>query len=190
MAMSLQFTLHGLSPSDALMTYIEKRARKLGTLNGRIVNCRVAFEAPHRHSREGRRYRVRIDVRFPGEEIVVSHDLGESERDAYAAIDEAFDEARRRLREHAAIRRGDVKRHEGARHGWVRKLYTYEGYGFIESDDGEEVYFHRNAVRNNAFARLRLGARVRFVDEEGEDGVHARSVSLLRGGHVRPTGSG
>lgn len=182
--MPLQVTFHGVSTSSSLATYIEKKARKLDELYGRIVHCRVAFEVPHRHSREGRRYRVRIDLRFPGEEIAISRDLGDSELDAYATIDEAFDEAKRRLADHAAIRRGDVKRHDGARHGWISKLFTYEGYGFIESEEGEEIYFHRNAVLNKAFDRLKRGARVKFLEEEGDDGVHATSVSLLRGGHV------
>ncbi|HEY1959840.1 MAG TPA: HPF/RaiA family ribosome-associated protein [Polyangiaceae bacterium] len=184
MQMPLQVTFHGVSSTNALANYIEKKARKLDELYGRIVNCRVAFEVPHRHSREGRRYRVRIDLRFPGEEIAISRDLGDSELDAYATIDAAFDEAKRRLADHAAIRRGDVKRHELPRHGWISKLFSYEGYGFIESDDGQEIYFHKNAVLKNAFDRLRRGARVKFLEEEGDDGVHATSISLLRGGHV------
>ena len=184
MTMPLQVTFHGVSPSNSLANYIEKKAKKLDELYGRIVNCRVAFEVPHRHSREGRRYRVRIDLRFPGDEIAISRDLGESELDGYATIDEAFDEAKRRLADHAAIRRGEVKRHEGPRHGWISKLFSYEGYGFIESEEGEEIYFHKNAVLKGAFDRLRRGARVKFLEEEGDDGVHATSISLLRGGHT------
>lgn len=182
--MPIQVTFHGVSSTDALATYIAKKAKKLDEMYGRIVQCRVAFEVPHRHSREGRRYRVTIDVRFPGEELAISRDLGESELDAYATIDDAFDEAKRRLHDHAAIRRGEVKSHDDARRGWISKLFNYEGYGFIESDDGQEIYFHRNAVLRGAFERLKRGARVKFLEEDGDDGVHATSISLLRGGHV------
>ena len=177
----LQVTFHGVSPSSSIATYIERKAQKLDTVDHHIIHCRVAFEVPHRHSREGRRYRVRIDLRSPGEEIAISRDLGDSELDGYATIDEAFDEAKRRLRDAAAIRRGDVKRHEMHRLGVVTKLFTYEGYGFLAADDdGAEIYFHRNAVLKGAFERLARGARVRFVEQNDEDGVHASSVALLR----------
>jgi len=186
MPMPLQVTFHGVSPTHTLARYIEKKAQKLDRIYARPMHCHVVFAAPNRHAHEGRRYNVHIDLRTAGIEIAISRDLGDSELDAYATIDEAFDEAKRRLRDHADIRRGEVKSHDLARHGWISKLYTYEGYGFIESDDGEEIYFHKNAVLRNAFDRLKRGARVRFVEEEGDDGLHASSVSLLRGGHVNP----
>ncbi len=180
MQLPLQVTFHGISPSPTIAAYVEKKAQKLDKQYGGIMRCRVTIEAPHRHSREGRRYRVRIDMTMRGEEIAISRDLGDSEQDTYAAIDEAFDEAKRRLRDHVDVRRGDVKSHERALHGRVSKLFSYEGYGFIEKENGEEVYFHQNAVLNDSFDRLVRGAHVRFIEEEGDDGVHATSVTLVR----------
>lgn len=179
MQLPLQVTFHGISPSPTLTSYVEKKADKLDKQYGGIMRCRVTVEAPHRHSREGRRYAVRIDITIRGEEIAISRDLGESEKDTYAAIDEAFDEAKRRLRDAVDVRRGDVKSHEHPSHGRVSKLFTYEGYGFIETPTGDEVYFHKNAVLNHAFDRLVRGSHVRFIEEEGDDGVHATSVALV-----------
>ena len=179
MQLPLQVTFHGITPSEAIQRYVERKATKLDLMAPNIVRCHVVIEAPHRHSREGRRYAVRIDVRMPGREVAISRELGDSEQDAYAAIDEAFDEAKRRLREAVDVRRGDVKSHEGALHGRVAKLFNYEGYGFIETETGDEVYFHQNSVLNGAFQRLERGDRVRFIEEEGDDGIHATSVSLV-----------
>lgn len=180
MQLPLQVTFHGITPSAALEQYVERRAEKLEHIDQRIVSCRVTIEAPHRHSREGRRYSVRIDMRIPGNEIPISRELGDAQLDAYAAIDEAFDEAKRRLKEAVDVRRGDVKSHNPTLRGRVCKLFGYEGYGFIETDEGGEVYFHKNSVLNGAFARLERGARVRFIEEEGDDGIHATSVALVR----------
>jgi len=160
-----------------MQRYVERRVTKLDQIASNIVRCHVVIEAPHRHSREGRRYAVRIDVRVPGREIAISRELGDSEIDVYAAIDEAFDEAKRRLREAVDVRRGDVKSHERTLHGRVAKLFGYEGYGFIETAAGDEIYFHKNSVLNGAFERLERGDRVRFIEEEGDDGIHATSVA-------------
>ena len=176
MQLPLQVTFHGISPSGAIQRYVERKAAKLDLMASNIVRCHVVIEAPHRHSREGRRYAVRIDVRMPGREVAISRELGDSEQDAYAAIDEAFDEAKRRLREAVDVRRGDVKSHERALHGRVAKLFNYEGYGFIETESGDEIYFHRNSVLNGGFDRLDRGERVAFAEELGDKGPQASTV--------------
>ena len=76
--------------------------------------------------------------------------------------------------------RGDTKPHERARHGHVAKLFAYEGYGFLGTPEGDELYFHRNSVLDGAFDRLKIGDRVRFVEEAaGEAGPHASTVALV-----------
>jgi cold shock CspA family protein len=72
-----------------------------------------------------------------------------------------------------------VKVHERARHGFVAKLFPYEGYGFLRTPEGDELYFHRNAVLDGAFDRLQVSSRVRFVEDTGESGPHASTVALL-----------
>ena len=50
----------------------------------------------------------------------------------------------------------------------MARLFPYEGYGFITSSEGNEIYFHRNAVLQEAFDRLKVGSDVRLVIAEGE----------------------
>ncbi len=182
--MPVQLTFHGLHPSVSLSDYVQKKAEKLSKLNERITHVRVALEAPHRHQRTGKAFRVRIDIGIPREDIVIDrHHKGSGQADAYAAIDIAFEDAARVLRDGSRVARGDVKRHEEhSHHGVVFKLFSYEGYGFIRTEEGRDVYFHRNAVENGGFERMRRGSRVRFTESEESDGGHASHVVLLRGG--------
>ena len=45
---------------------------------------------------------------------------------------------------------------------------------------GEEIYFHRNAVLEPpGFDRLEVGSRVRFAEQQGFEGPQASTVSLV-----------
>jgi cold shock CspA family protein len=61
----------------------------------------------------------------------------------------------------------------------VAKLFP-QGYGYIETADGREVYFHANSVLNDQ--GLKLGTRVSFVEEAGERGAQASTVRAVTGG--------
>jgi len=51
--------------------------------------------------------------------------------------------------------------------------------GFIATADGQELYFHRNSVLEDAFDRLEVGTEVRFAEEQGNEGPQASTVALL-----------
>lgn len=105
----LQITLRGIAHSDAVEAAIRDKAAKLEQFHPRIIGCRVVVEVPGRHKQQGKQFVVRIDVKVPGAEIVANHDRSE---DIYVALRDAFAAARRKLEEHARLRRGDVKTHE------------------------------------------------------------------------------
>jgi ribosomal subunit interface protein len=182
MEIPIQITLRHIQHSDAIEAYIRERAAKLETFSARITQCHVLVEAPHRHQQSGRHYRVRVDLTVPGGGVVVSHapDEDPANEDAYAATDAAFDRVGRRLEDYIRRQRGDVKPHEESyRRGRVSKLSSQEGYGFLETPDGDEVYFHRNSVLHHAFDRLKIGSAVRFVEEVGEKGPQASTVTVV-----------
>ena len=58
-------------------------------------------------------------------------------------------------------------------------LNLTEGFGFLETADGREIYFHKNSVLDGAFSRLSVGARVAFAEEPGDKGPQASTVRLL-----------
>ena len=59
------------------------------------------------------------------------------------------------------------------------RLDDVDGFGFLASADGREIYFHRNSVLDNAFASLSPGQRVTFFEEIGEKGPQASTVKPL-----------
>ena len=56
------------------------------------------------------------------------------------------------------------------------RIYPDQGFGFLETADGREVYFHRSSVLNGGFDRLAIGTEVRFAEEPGEKGPQASTV--------------
>lgn len=91
----LQITMHNVPRSDALEARIRESAAKLELFHSRITSCRVTIDQPERHHHQGRQFGVRIDVRAPGHEEVVS--TLKHHEDVYVALRDAFDSARRQL---------------------------------------------------------------------------------------------
>lgn len=178
MKLPLQITFHGLDPSDAIEAAIREHAVRLDRFYDKIMACRVLVEARHKHHHQGNLFRLRIDVTVPGRELVVTRDPAEhhAHEDPYVAIRDAFDAVRRQLEDYARVQRAEVKTHAGPSHGRVARLFADEGYGFIETSEGREVYFHRNSILGGDFDRLEVGAEVRFAEEAGEQGPQASTV--------------
>lgn len=194
MSQRSQITFRDMDPSPAIEEYAMERAAKLDRFCDSIQRCHVTIEVPHRHHLHGKRYNVRIDVTVPGAEIVVARDPAENiaHEEVHAAIDAAFDDAQRRIEDHVRRRRQDVKQHEVTPHGRVVHLDPHEGFGFLVGVGGERVYFHRNSVLHGAFDRLQIGSRVRYLPEDGREGLQASTVELVHGPHhpAEPSGEG
>lgn len=180
MEVPLDLTFRNMDPSDAVAERVRERAAKLGRYFDRIHSCRVVVEAPHRHHHKGKLYKVSIEIGVPGHRLVVNRSAGKNHahEDIYVAIRDAFDHARRRLEDHARKVAGKVKVHEAPTLGRVLSLNGLQGYGMASLPDGQEVYFHRNAVLNDAFERLEVGDELRLVIAEGE-GVKGPQASTV-----------
>ncbi|MDE2342491.1 MAG: HPF/RaiA family ribosome-associated protein, partial [Betaproteobacteria bacterium] len=138
---------------------------------------RVTVGIIQKHKHQGKLFNVRVDLTVPGSEIVVNRDKAE---DVHVAIRDAFDAARRQLEQYSRRIRGDVKTHEPEARGKVARLFPEQGYGFIEKDDGTELYFHRYNCVHPAFDQLQVGDGVRFLEEAGSDGLQANRVHAGR----------
>jgi cold shock CspA family protein len=67
----------------------------------------------------------------------------------------------------------------GELQGEVKWFNPNKGYGFILSDDGEEIFVHFRAVQNGGRRSLRQGQKVRFTLRAGERGDQADNVRIL-----------
>lgn len=181
MAFPLKIDFQNMDPSEYVAARIRNRAEKLSRVCDRVIGCHVTVQAPHRRHRKGNAYRVRIVTNLPGGSVVVGRDPGnqDARADIYVAIRDAFDALERQLASRARRRRGEVKAHSGSETGRVSRLFAAKGYGFIELADGEEIYFHCNAVEGGRFPTLAEGQGVRIViaETESEFGPQATYVA-------------
>ena len=76
--------------------------------------------------------------------------------------------------------RGTEKAHAARSRGRISKLFPLHGYGFIETPDGREVYFHRHAISDHDFRLADVGTPVFFCEEDGDEGPQASAVHLVR----------
>jgi cold shock CspA family protein len=167
-----------MDPSAAIEALVREKAANLDARLDHITGLRVVVEQASKRHQNGNLYQVRIDISVPGAEIAVgskptSHT---GHKDLRVALHDAFDTARRRLEDHLRRRRGAVKAHEEMPRGRVSRLFPGEGYGFLQTRDGREVYFHRHSVPEDGFDHLQVGAEVAFTEAPGKKGPQASTV--------------
>jgi ribosomal subunit interface protein len=181
MQVPLQVTFRHMENSESIEALIREKVAKLDTYADHIMGCRVVVQPAGKHHQHGNLYEVRIDITVPDEEIVVTREPSEriEHRDIHVALGDAFDSARRQLEDYVRRRRGSVKSLENAPHARVSKIFPEEGYGFLETLDRREIYFHRQSVLHEGFDHLQIGTEVAYVEEEGKKGPQASTVRLV-----------
>ena len=174
----LKITSRDFPLSEAVEAEIREKSAALENYYERLSGCEVTVRAPAlKHHRKGGPFLVQVRLTVPGKELEVDR---QAEQELSQAIREAFDTARRQLEDYAREQRGSVKTHESAAVGRVVRLEAEHGYGFLETPDGREIYFHHKSVLDLAFDKLQIGSEVRFAEEEGEQGPQASSVVLVK----------
>lgn len=178
----VEIDFQGMDARPEIRADIAKHVAELEQRFGRVTAGRVVLKAPGGHHRTGGLYEVNIRLALPdGREVNVDRTAKADERhsDLTFAINDAFKRARRQLQDRVRELQGQVKHHESARVGTVVRLDPSGEFGFLETSDGREIYFHRNSVLDDGFSRLAAGTRVTFAEEVGEKGPQASTVKLM-----------
>jgi cold shock CspA family protein len=178
----VEIDFQGMTGNAALRDAIGKRVADLERSFSRVTACRVVLKGPGGHHRTGGLYEVSIQLALPdGREVNIGRTAQADERhsDLTFAINDAFKRARRQLQDKARRLQGQVKNHESQPVGTVARLDESGEFGFLETSDGREIYFHRNSVLNDGFSRLSVGSRVTFAEEVGDKGLQASTVKPL-----------
>jgi len=183
MQLPLQITIRDLPASEAITANIKKKAEKLETYYDNIMSCRVVVDTPQKQKHQGKLYQARIDITVPGHELVFNHNKNE---DVYVAIRDAFDAAARELKNLARKQRGSIKTHPIPLHGRISRLFTNEGYGFIETVDKQEYYFSTSNLAMPIYEQLAVGLTVQFIPSVADFGPQANRITVGKHGEQLP----
>ena len=184
MQQPLQITFRSMEPSEAVERRVRALAQRLERFHDRITSCHVTIQAPHQHHRQGVLYDIHLRLGVPNGEIDISRSgtNNHAHEDPYVAIQAAFDAATRQLED--LTRRSDhrARKHTEPTHGQVVRLFPQDGYGFIDTSDGLEVYFHEHSVLGPGFDKLEIGDEVTLevADQESNKGPQATTVHPRR----------
>ena len=64
--------------------------------------------------------------------------------------------------------------------GFVKWFNNARGYGFINTDSGEEdIFVHYRNIKGDGYKSLKEGQRVEFEVEQGEKGLQADNVACV-----------
>ncbi len=181
MKVPLEITFHNLQSSEWVETQIREQVQKLEKIYPRMVGCRVSLEAPHKRS--GNICDVHIELKLPGGALVVNREPHRA-KERYAnptlgtALRDAFAAAERQLKDYKQRQSGEVKAHEPLFQGQVAQLNLEQDHGFILTNEGTQLYFHRNSLIDADFAKLKRGDAVHYIASDGDTGPIARKVWL------------
>lgn len=159
--------------AEAARMDADARLRTVAAQHDDLLSLRVSGHYSGHHRRGDRE--VRIVGKAKGRDLFVSRVRPELSRALHDAVD-AFVREVRNVRSRKVERtpqRADTTPHLGL----IDRVLVDEGYGFIITDDGKSVYFHRNAVSGGLkFEQLAEGHRIGLNLEPGEDGLQATVV--------------
>ena len=179
----LQITFRGIDHSAAVETAIRRRAERLARFSERIARLHVTVDMPHQHRHRGNHYAIHINITTPSGEVVVNRDpsLDDSHSDFQSVLRDTFDAAARHLESDAQRSQSTAQDRDHPPPGRVTRIFPDQGYGFLTTPEGEEVYFNKNSVRGASFAQLSIGSEVTFTiaPEDADQGARAASVQLL-----------
>lgn len=63
--------------------------------------------------------------------------------------------------------------------GVVKWFNAAKGFGFIQRENGEDVFVHFSAIQASGYRTLDEGAQVQFIVKKGPKGLQAEEVTAL-----------
>ncbi len=69
---------------------------------------------------------------------------------------------------------------DGRESGTVKWFNVSKGFGFITRSNGEDIFVHFRSIRGRGHRSLKQGQTVKFSVSEGEKGMQADNVSVVR----------
>jgi ribosome-associated translation inhibitor RaiA/cold shock CspA family protein len=187
----VEIAFHNIESTPWAEEEIRSRIAKLEHIFDRLIACRVRVDQRANNASRNIPPVVRIEMGVPGKDLVVSHEPEHLQQkfqspDLRNAINEAFRIAEDRLSEYKRRLedRSTEPLHEVANQalGQIADIDPGGDFGFILTNTGGMLYFHRNSVLSGDFAKLRRGDEVHYLEEMGDTGPTASKVRVKNGG--------
>ena len=176
--MELQADARNLEMKKLWQDKIDEEKERLERHHPGIVqHLRVTIEGTKSHREGG--YEVKVVAAVPSDTVVVKR-KGEKVMpllvEAFNTLGQQLKEIQRKKRQTTKAQE-DIKPHEAE--GVVKTLFVDEAYGFISSQEGNEVYFNESALKNISINDLKVGDGVKFAENMGDQGPCAVWVKTL-----------
>ena len=170
--MNLRFEGQHFEVPESWKDLVRSRLSSLENSRRKILHGRVSFRKSTHHNAGNDE--VTIVLTVPKATLAAS-----KEREIMSdALNAALDAIEREWQRHWTKKRQAREKVPADRslHGVVARVFKEEDYGFIQTDGGREVYFHKNSVHGVPFECLDAGTKVRFELAKGRKGPQASWV--------------
>jgi ribosomal subunit interface protein len=150
---------------------ITQRLEELDAQHEDIIHARVALDKDTHHQQGSDEVRVLLSL--PGKMLTAR----KTATNLYDAANAALETIERELKEFRNQRRSVVKEPGPRLKGRIARIFHDRGYGFIDTDTTQGVYFHVHSVHGIPFKELEVGMVVDLEIEEGEKGLQASHMT-------------
>jgi ribosome-associated translation inhibitor RaiA len=180
----LEIVFHEVQSSESLETAIRKHVSALESRFSHLIGCRVSVEAPHRQHKTGNLWEIHIILSVPGKDISVTREPHRAKQryadpDVYTVLRDAFNVAERELLKYKEKLGSDTATPDAhAMLGQVALIEPGTDHGFLLTNLGTQLYFHRDSVTEGSFETMKRGDMVHYIEEEGEAGPVAGKVRV------------
>ena len=189
----IEIAFHNIDSTPWAEDEIRLRIAKLEKIYDRLTTCRVRVDQRAKTPRQVPPV-VRIEMGIPGRrDLVVAHEPEHLQQkfqnpDLRRAISEAFRIAedqlsayKEQLEDHGREALHDVGNQTL---GQVAEINPEQDFGFILTNAGALLYFHRNSVLSGDFDALKRGDAVHYIQEMGDTGPTASKVRVKQNNSV------
>jgi ribosomal subunit interface protein len=169
--MQIEIEGHHTDIQPELRERITQSLQELNAQHEDIIRARVALDKDTHHQQGADE--VRIILSLPGKMLTAK----KRSATLFDAANAALETIDRELKEFRDQRQGVVKVPGPRIRGRILRLFRDRGYGFVETETYQEVYFHANSVHGIRFEELEVGMPVDLEIEAGEKGPQASRLT-------------
>ena len=175
MQVPLNIVFRHMEKSDAVEERFIQKLEKIEQAHGMLISCNVVVEQVNRNQNQGMLFNIRINLKVPKKEIVVTH---QKDEDIFIVLRDALNSLGTQVDLHFEKIKNIVKEKDQIIDGEVSRLFEKDQYGFILGNNKDEYYFNSTHLHCCNFENLKVGDHVKFIEVVAQEGLQANRVSI------------